>query len=135
MCNIPSPTTGLEGKFSLRYNVGLALAGRATGALGSYEDAATQVAPVIALRDKVRVDGVDGMGANEAEVIVHLKDGLVLREREDVGIAKRDLDAQWDRHATQFRALTDPRAGRPAAGSDERRGGKAGVCTCKTWGD
>jgi 2-methylcitrate dehydratase PrpD len=115
MCNIPAPTTGLEGKFSLRYNVGLALAGRATGALGSYEDEATQVAPVVAMRDKVRVDGVDGLGANEAEVIVHLAGGLVLREREDVGIAKRDLDGQWDRLVTKFRALTDPLVGSTAA--------------------
>ncbi|MFN4090009.1 MAG: MmgE/PrpD family protein [Alphaproteobacteria bacterium] len=111
MCNIPEPVTGLEGKFSLRYNVGLALAGRATGALGSYEDAATQAPPVVALRDKVRVEPADGLGANEAEVVVHLRGGLVLREREDVGVPKRDLDDQWSRLVTKFRALTEPLVG------------------------
>lgn len=111
MCDIPAPVTGLEGKFSLRYNVGLALAGRATGALASYEDAAMAAPEVVRLRDLVRVEATEGLTAHEAEVIVHLKGGIVLRERYDVGAPMRDLAAQWDKLVGKFHALTDPLIG------------------------
>ena len=111
MCNIPDPTTGLEGKFSLRYNVGLALAGKASGALAAYEDAAMTVPEVVRLRDRVRVEPVEGLSGHVAEVIVHLNDGVALREHYDVGVPMRDLAAQWNKLAGKFHALTDPLLG------------------------
>ena len=111
MCNIPNPTTGLEGKFSLRYNIALGLSGGATGALDRYEDEAVKAPPVVQLRDRVRVEGTEGISGHQAEVLVYLKDGLVLRERYDVGVPERDLGLQWNKLATKFRALAEPLIG------------------------
>src|SRR5690606_9696122 len=111
MCNIPAPTTGLEGKFSLRYNVGLALAGGATGALAPYYDDRVGEPAVVALRDRVRVEAAEGLAAHEAEVILHLRDGVVIRERYDVGVPERDLGVQWDKLVGKFHALTEPLIG------------------------
>ena len=117
MCNIPDPVTGLEGKFSLRYNIALGLSGGATGALDRYEDEAVQAKPIVQLRQRVRVQGTEGISGHQAEVLAYMKDGLVLRERYDVGVPERDLAVQWNKLATKFRALASPLIG--ASRADE----------------
>lgn len=57
VCNIASPATGLEAKFSYRLTSAMALAGRETGALASYADATCHDPALLALRDRVEVVG------------------------------------------------------------------------------
>ena len=109
MCNIPRPTTGLEAKFSLAYNAGLGLAGRATGALETYFDGNLDHEDVNALCAKVSVEGSDTLASFASEVVVHQTDGLVLRDAYDVGVPMTDLDGQWERIRAKFHALVDPR--------------------------
>lgn len=115
MCNIPDPTTGLEAKFSLRYTVGLGLAGQATGGLESYFDESVGREEVRRLLELCRVESVDDQKFTMAEVVVHQKDGLVLRERRDVGEPMRDLSGQWAKLRTKFEALTGPILGEKRA--------------------
>lgn len=116
MCNIPEPTTGLEAKFSLRYTVGLALAGEASGALDSYFDESVGAPNVRSLQELCRVESVEDQKFTVAEVVTHLKDGLVLRERRDVGEPMRDLAGQWTKLRTKFEALASPQLGEKRAG-------------------
>lgn len=55
VCNIGSPTTGLEVKFSLAHVLAMQMAGIDTGALVSYDDAVCQSQPVLELRAGITV--------------------------------------------------------------------------------
>lgn len=108
MCDIPEPTTGLEGKFSLAHNVALGLLGQADGALALYEDARMSDAAPAALRKRVTVTGTKDQGAFAAQVVVHQTDGVVIRESHDVETPDRDLARQWAKLENKFRALAGP---------------------------
>lgn len=110
-CTIPEPTTGLEGKFSLRYTTALALLGESTAALASFSDAAVGRPHVNRVRDTVTVEGVPAFDRNEAEVIVHMADGTVLRERADVGKPNPDRRQQGEMLARKFTDLATPVVG------------------------
>ncbi len=115
MCNIPAPVTGLEAKFSLAYNAGLGLTGKATGALDTYFDENLDRPDVHMIRETVSVEGVEGMQPFGADVVVHLGNGLALRGAADVGVPEADTDRQWEKLQRKFRALTAPLLGAEAA--------------------
>lgn len=116
MCDIPEPTTGLEGKFSLSHNVALGLLQQADGALSLYDDARMSDDAPKAIRPKVSVIGSTGNGNFEAQVIVHQSDGVVIRETHDVAAPERDLGRQWAKLEGKFRALAEPALGESRAG-------------------
>ncbi|MCR8723440.1 MmgE/PrpD family protein [Frigidibacter sp. ROC022] len=68
VCNIAEPATGLEAKFSYRLTAAMALAGRSTGALDSFTDAACHDPELVALRDRVQVTGDANLAETEARV-------------------------------------------------------------------
>ena len=68
VCNIEEPTTGLEGKFSLRATTALALLGEDTSDLATYSDAKMAEPRLVALRDRVRVIPTEGLGPMQARV-------------------------------------------------------------------
>ncbi len=111
MCNIPTPTTGLEAKFSLAYNVGLGLTKKATGALDIYFDENLGRPDVYAIGETVSVEGSDDMQAFTANVVVHLGNGVALRGAADVGVPANDMDRQWEKLQGKFRALAAPLLG------------------------
>lgn len=111
MCDIAEPTTGLEGKFSLSHNVALGLLSQADGALTHYEDARMRDAAPKALRQKVAVKGVDAQGAFAADIVIHQSDGVVIRAAHDVAEPERDLERQWAKLESKFRALAIPAIG------------------------
>ncbi len=115
MCDIPEPTTGLEGKFSLAHNVALGLLGKADGALSLYEDARMADAGPRALRGQVKVTGATGQGPFEAHVVVHQSNGVVIRESHDVETPERNLARQWTKLENKFRALAVPVIGQTKA--------------------
>ncbi len=121
MCNIAAPATGLEAKFSLRFNAALALAGEDTASPASYTDALTRRADLCVLRDRVVVRPMpQGWPLCLTEVDVELADGRVLQASHDTGVPADDLAGQGERLDRKFTALAVPvlgasRAGRLAA--------------------
>jgi 2-methylcitrate dehydratase PrpD len=108
VCNIPSPTDGLESKFSLRQTVAMALAGIDTASLTAYSAATANDPDLIALREKVALDFQDGWPQAAAEIAVALTDGRVLRASHDAGVPSAEIGAQGDRLAAKFDALAEP---------------------------
>jgi 2-methylcitrate dehydratase PrpD len=116
MCNIQNPTTGLEVKFSHRFTAALALAGEETGALDVYSEDMAARPDLIRLRDKISVHGHETYGPNTTDITVHQTDGTVIRESRDMAIPNKDVDMQWDKLETKFRALANPLIGEKKAG-------------------
>lgn len=111
MCDQAEPATGLEIKFSLYMTTALALAGEDTGSLEIYSAETAAREDLIRLRDKVTLVAKDDFTPNQSEVIVHQSDGTVLRETDDLAHPNRDLDNQWDKLQSKFRALAAPLVG------------------------
>ncbi|MDB5816420.1 MAG: MmgE/PrpD family protein [Rhizobacter sp.] len=112
MCNIAAPTTGLQAKFSLRFNAALAIAGEDTASPSTYDDAMTQRADLCRLRDKVVVELMPpDWPINLARVTVETNDGRVLNAEHDSGVPCDDLQTQGDRLLHKFMMLTTPLVG------------------------
>ena len=73
VCNIDSPKTGLEAKFSYRLTAAMSLHGVDTGRLDSYNDEICHDEKIVKTRDKVEVIPNDQMTNTEA--LIELKDG------------------------------------------------------------
>lgn len=119
VCNIEEPTTGLEGKFSLRATTALALLGEDTSDLITYSDAKMAEPRLVALRDRVRVIPTEGMGPMQARVRIET-DGQHGEAEADAGVPAADLNAQGGRLRRKFLTLAAPilGAGRAADLSD-----------------
>jgi 2-methylcitrate dehydratase PrpD len=107
VCNIEQPTTGLEGKFSLRATTALALLGEDTTDLATYSEAKMAEPHLVALRDRVRVVPTEGMGPMEARVRIETN-GQKGEAEADIGMPAADLDFQGDRLRRKFLALAAP---------------------------
>ena len=107
VCNIQSPTSGLEGKFSLRATTAMALRGEDTSDLGTFSDARVVDPDLVALRDRVRVVTVDKTPQTRARVIVTAR-GRQFEAESDSGQPASDLDLQRERLTRKFRGLTAP---------------------------
>jgi 2-methylcitrate dehydratase PrpD len=108
VCNIPTPRTGLEAKFSLRLTTAMALAGIETGALASYSEATAADPRLIALRDKVEFDFRPDRTHTLADLELRLTDGTILTAHHDSGVPAADLADQGRRLDVKFRALAEP---------------------------
>ncbi|MEK0416645.1 MAG: hypothetical protein RI949_651 [Pseudomonadota bacterium] len=109
ICNIPSPTTHLEAKFSLRATAAFAMLGIDTSGLQAW---GRVVDPdVVAVRDKVVVELVPSRGLSDAQVTVHMRDGAEWQLDHDCGIPQADKQAQSLRVADKFCALAGPVVG------------------------
>jgi 2-methylcitrate dehydratase PrpD len=119
VCNIEEPTTGLEGKFSLRATTALALLGEDTSDLGTYSDEKMAEPRLVALRDRVRVIPTEGIGPMQARVRIET-DGEHGEAETDINVPAADLDAQGGRLRRKFLTLATPvlGAGRAAELSD-----------------
>lgn len=109
VCNIPTPRTGLEAKFSLRHVVAMVLAGVDTANLASYSDRMTNDPALGNLRDQVHVELVRECSAlTQAEVIIETVDGTILRRRHNCGTPTADLNAQQVRLEAKFGSVARP---------------------------
>jgi 2-methylcitrate dehydratase PrpD len=129
VCNIAAPTTGLEGKFSLRATVAMALLGDDTTDAAGFTDARMADPDLVALRDRVTVVAEDGRAATQATVVVATHGGDRLEADDDTGRPADDLDRQWDRLSTKFRALAAPAVG--PAGADTLHRAVAGLAPAR----
>ncbi|MGH8664856.1 MAG: MmgE/PrpD family protein, partial [Burkholderiales bacterium] len=108
VCNIPDPRTGLEAKFSLRLTTAMALCGRDTADLAAYSEVTAADPVLVAMRDRIGVELVDGWPLMQAEVAVKLRDGRRLANLCDTGIPGADYVRQGTRLEEKFLRLTQP---------------------------
>ncbi len=114
VCNIEQPTTGLEGKFSLRATTALSLLGEDTTDLATYSDAKMAEPRLVALRDRVRVVPTQGIGPMQARVRIETN-GQHGEAEADTGVPAADLDVQEGRLRRKFLALAAPVLGEDRA--------------------
>jgi 2-methylcitrate dehydratase PrpD len=114
VCNIQEPTTGLEGKFSLRATTALALLGEDTGDPATFSDAAMREPRLTGLRDRVRVTENRAFTPAQARVVVTCH-GEPVEATLDTGVPAADLSVQGERLERKFRLLAAPVLGAAAA--------------------
>ncbi len=112
MCNIAEPRTGLEAKFSLRFNAALALHGENTADIATYDDAIVGQADLMATRDRVTVElAPAGWPEDVTEVTVETVDGRTLVQSHDVSKPAGDHDVLRQALQTKFLSLATPCVG------------------------
>lgn len=112
MCNIAEPRTGLEAKFSLRFNAALALHGVDTSDVAAYADPVVQRADLQAVRAITEVElAPEGWPEDVTEVTVETRDGRMLVARHDVSKPAGDLNVLRGKLRTKFVNLVEPRLG------------------------
>jgi 2-methylcitrate dehydratase PrpD len=114
VCNIASPRTGLEAKFSLRLTAAFALAGLDTSRLDTYSDANAADPRLIALRDKVRVELVRAE-STVIDVEIVRRGGRRQQARHDSSLPASDLARQGARLREKFAGLVGPVLGQANA--------------------
>jgi len=107
VCNIASPRTGLETKFSLRHTAALAACGKDTAAIQTYSDENAADATLTMVRERVTVHG-DRSTGRDAHVVIKASSGQVAEAKFDVAIPDRDLARQGARLVAKFHSLADP---------------------------
>jgi 2-methylcitrate dehydratase PrpD len=115
VCNIAEPATGLEGKFSLRATVAMALLGDDTADPAAYTDERMRSPELIGLRDRVTVRASEEVTGTQAAVVVRTAAHEELGESVDVGIPATDLEGQWERITAKFLRLAKPMVGEERA--------------------
>ena len=98
VCNINSPKTGLEAKFSYRLTAAMSLHGVDTGKLDSYNDEICFDQKIVKTRDKVQVIPNDKMTNTEA--LIELKDGTEIYKN------SHDLNNKIENELLQKKILT-----------------------------
>ena len=98
VCNIDSPKTGLEAKFSYRLTAAMSLHGVDTGRLDSYNDEICFDEKIVKTRDKVEVIPNDQMTNTEA--LIELKDGSEIYKN------SHDLNNKIENELLQKKILT-----------------------------
>ncbi len=114
VCNIEQPSTGLEGKFSLRATTALALLARDTRDPSLYCDATMADPQLIALRDRIRVTPTRKLTATQARVVIESPAGRSDAEL-DTGVPAADLSAQGQWLRDKFLRLGAPVLGAASA--------------------
>jgi len=116
MCNISAPRTGLEAKFSLRFNAALALHGEDTADSGVYADAVVLRPDLEASRAMTTVElAPPGWPEDLTEVTIATLDGRTLVRRHDVSLPAGDLAMQHAQLHAKFLTLAAPVIGRERA--------------------
>jgi 2-methylcitrate dehydratase PrpD len=121
VCDIVAPRTGLEAKFSVRTVAAMALLGYDTGMPGSFNDDVARAGDIVALRERISVEGRADLDVAESHAAIELCDGRVLEAVSDERDADRDPDRRRVRTRAKFAALTAPYlSAQEAAGLETR---------------
>jgi 2-methylcitrate dehydratase PrpD len=109
VCNIPEPTTGTEGMFSVRYTVALALVGASLTPV-SFTDARVNDPDLVAVRERVQVISSEDVPVHSSPVTIQLKNGKVLESTTQALIVTPDerLPQQRAQLEEKYRDLADP---------------------------
>ena len=98
VCNINSPKTGLEAKFSYRLTAAMSLHGVDTGKLDSYNDEICFDEKIVKTRDKVQV--IPNDKKTNTEALIELKDGTEIYKN------SHDLNNKIENELLQKKILT-----------------------------
>jgi 2-methylcitrate dehydratase PrpD len=96
VCNIASPTTGLEAKFSFRLTAAMALTGVDTSALSTFSASNCTNPALLALRDRVSVLTDANLSDTAAQIQIHRHSGETV-------LAEHDLAAPMTRSERETR--------------------------------
>ena len=116
ICGIETPSTGLEGKFSLRFCAAVALVGQNTARIDTYSDDNVKNPVLVGLFERIAIVPKPDMQMKVAAVSVRTKDGAIHREVYDVGVPEKDLTRQWQKLVAKFRGCAEPVIGKERAG-------------------
>ena len=108
VCNLPTPVTGLEAKFSLRLTVAMALAGRDTSGIQTYTDELTREPELVRLRDLATIEFVEGLPEAKADIAITVAGGGRFEASHDAGVPDADLVRQGRKLEQKFDALVEP---------------------------
>ena len=115
VCNIATPRTGLEAKFSHRLTAAMALAGLETSRLDMFSADIAADPTVVALRDKVSIELLPRFGVTRAAMDIRLVDQTTLSAEHDAGVPASDVAAQGVRIRAKFDGLVTPLLGNDRA--------------------
>ncbi len=107
ICDIAAPVSGLEAKFSVRTLAAMALLGIDTGSPATFTAELVRRPDVVALRDRIAVDGRAGLDVGVSLATVQLTDGRSVElsaDERNIG----DPGRRRTRTLAKFRALTAP---------------------------
>ena len=105
ICDIKSPTTGLEAKFSMTQTAAMALSGVATGDINNYSETWCADSNIVSLRERIEVEVDPSEFRPVATARVHMRDGVVFGSFADLGVPETDLARQERRLSEKFRLL------------------------------
>ena len=114
VCDIPEPSTGLQGKFSLRVTTAMALLGDDTTDPAAFSDARMCDPALVAMRDRVTFVPQPKLAATRATVVLWAG-GRSFEAEADTGRPATDLDRQWEALSAKFFSLSIPVVGRQRA--------------------
>jgi 2-methylcitrate dehydratase PrpD len=107
IAGIPSPQTGLEGKFSLAFCVALALGEGETGE-PQFNDEKVRDPRLVALRDKVKMAPDPNLSPSRAKIRVMTKDGRVLEKFMETLDLSKDRERMKKDLVRKFQDLSTP---------------------------
>jgi 2-methylcitrate dehydratase PrpD len=117
VCGIPEPTTGLQGKFSLRCTAAMALLGIDTANPQVFVDAVIRREDVQRTLRRVTVEADASLTTMQTRVTMTCTDGEVCEAWHDTNMPERDLDRQERHLLAKFESLTgDARRGEAILG-------------------
>jgi 2-methylcitrate dehydratase PrpD len=117
ICNITTPRSGLEAKFSLRQNVAFALTGAETASIHNYSDENVNLGLYPILRQITSVEFIDDARTGYTEVDVVLKGGRIIRSLGHSLSEETDLNRQGGRLRNKFMQLATPVLGDARSGA------------------
>jgi 2-methylcitrate dehydratase PrpD len=107
IAGIPTPRTGLEGKFSLAFCVALALGEGDTGE-PQFNDEKVRDPRLVALRDKVKITPDPNLSPSRAKIRVMTKDGRVLEKFMETLDLSKDRERMKKDLVRKFQDLSTP---------------------------
>lgn len=119
VCNIQSPVTGLQAKFSLRAVAAMALLGDDTTDINAYTAELAARADLVALRERITVNGRDEL-KSASVANIELNDGRRISVKSDTRTPTRDQALKGEAVGRKFLLLTTPVLGRQGAENLQR---------------
>lgn len=108
VCDIRTPETGLEVKFSVRHLVAMVMAGYDTTDPAVFTNDLAYAPDLVRLRGRVQVEPLETSNRMEARATILLRDGKTISALSDVSTPVRDLDAQERDLTRKFTRLARP---------------------------